>query len=235
MSLTVATVRLPHKDARKLLGERRQSERAVAYWEQKAAELGSRPTLTQLDPDAAIDNEHWAHWFVIAPDRVEEVSTFLICGPNAARLLELGEGPLKYTLMFRKMPKRFLEIFARGCSDAISSGAPAHLAGAIGRENGQLELYRTVFIPVGVNLVFGAFNSTTADPQAGSPPQAGDRSVGNLLSIIREIEAAGASSLSEIAAALNARGFRTLCGRKWTRVTVRNLLLRTSKYPRPAR
>jgi len=228
MSLTVATVRLPQKNARKLLRERRQSERTVAYWEQKAAELGSRPTLTQLDPGAAIDNENWAHRFVIAPDRVAEVSTFLMCGPNAARLLELGESPLKYTLTFRKMPKRFLEIFTRGCRDAISSGAPARLAGALGRENGQLELYRTVFIPVGVNLVFGAFNSTTADPQAGSPPQAGDRSVGNPLSVIREIEAAGAGSLTELAAALNARGFRTLRGRSWTRATVRNLLLRSS-------
>jgi len=227
MSLTVATVRTPRKDARKLLRERRQSERAVAYWEQKAAELGSRPTLTQLDPGAAIDNEHWAHRFVIAPDRVAEVSTFLMCGPNAARLLELGEGPLEYTLMFRKMPKRFLEIFARGCHDAISSGSAARLAGAVEREDGGRELYRTVFIPVGVNLIFGAFNSTTTDPRAESLQQAGDRFVGNLRPVIREIEAAGVGSLGEIAAALNARGLRTLRGRSWTRATVRNLLLRT--------
>jgi hypothetical protein len=229
MTVTVASVRPPRRSGLKFSCERRQSERVVAYWERRAAELGSRPTLTQLDPGAAIDNQSWAHRFVIAPDRVAEVSTFLMCGANAARLLELGESPLKSTLMFRKMPKRFLEIFTRGCSDAISSGSPVRLAGAVGREDGGRELYRTVFIPISVNLVFGAYNSITANPQAGSLPQAGDRFVGNLLPVIREIEMAGACSLNEIAAALNARGFRTLRGRSWSRATVRNLLLRTSK------
>jgi hypothetical protein len=96
-------------------------------------------------------------------------------------------------------------------------------------EDGGLELYRTVFIPAGVNLVFGAFNSIMTNPRAGSLPQAGDRFVGNILPVIREIEIAGVRSHGEMAAALNARGFRTLRGRSWTRATVRNLLLRVSK------
>ena len=190
--------------------------------------MGCRPTLAQLDLGAAIDNENWAHRFVIAPDPLAEVSTFLMCGPSAARLLELGESPLKYTVMFRKMPERFLEIFASGCRDAISSGS-ARLAGAVGRKDGGRELYRAVFIPVSVNLVFGAFTSTMSNPQAGSLRQGGDRFVDNLLPVIREVEMAGACSLGEIAAALNARGFRTRRGRSWTRATVRNLLLRGSQ------
>jgi hypothetical protein len=229
MAATVASVRPPRLVRPRLARERRQSELAVAYWEQKAAELGSRPTLTQLDPNAAIDNESWAHRFVIAPDPLAEVSTFLMCGASAARLLELGESPLKYTVMFRKMPERFLEIFTRGCRDAIASGSPTRLAGAVEREDGGRELYRTVFIPISVNLVFGAFNNTMTNPRTGSLSQAGNRFVGNLLPVIRELEMAGACSLGEIASALNARGLRTLRGRSWTRATVRNLLLRTSK------
>ena len=229
MAVTIASVRPLRREGLKLRLERRRSESAVAYWEQKAAELGCRPTLAQLDLGAAIDNENWAHRFVIAPDPLAEVSTFLMCGPSAARLLELGESPLKYTVMFRKMPERFLEIFASGCRDAISSGSPARLAGAVDRKDGGRELYRAVFIPVSVNLVFGAFTSTMSNPQAGSLRQGGDRLVVDLLPVIREVEMAGACSLGEIAAALNARGFRTRRGRSWTRATVRNLLLRGSQ------
>jgi hypothetical protein len=94
-----------------------------------------------------------------------------MCGANAARLLELGESLLKYTAMFRKMPERFLEIFTRGCRDAISSGSPARLAGAVECWDRRGELYRTVFIPISVNLGFGAFNSSMANPQAGSLPR----------------------------------------------------------------
>lgn len=125
--------------------------------------------------------------------------------------------------------REILEIFASGCRDAISSGSPARLAGAVDRKDGGRELYRAVFIPVSVNLVFGAFTSTMSNPQAGSLRQGGDRLVGDLLPVIREVEMAGACSLGEIAAALNARGFRTRRGRSWTRATVRNLLLRGSQ------
>jgi hypothetical protein len=52
--------------------------------------------------------------------------------------------------------------------------------------------------------------------------------VGKIVPVIREIQAATTCSLADIAAALNARGFRTLRGRSWTRATVRNLLLRAS-------
>ena len=43
---------------------------------------------------------------------------------------------------------------------------------------------------------------------------------------IREVQAAGAGSLREIAAALNARGIATARGGKWEATTVRNVLRR---------
>ena len=156
----------PHRNVLKLPRERRQSERAVTYWARKAVEFKSRPTLTQLDPGETIDDHDWSHRFVIAPDRLAEVSSLLMCGANLARLLELPDGPLKYTLMFRHVPQRFLELFTKGCAGATSSGSPVRIAGAIQQKDGRRELYRTVFIPVGVNLVFGAFTSIVKDPRA---------------------------------------------------------------------
>jgi hypothetical protein len=130
------------KDVSNLQRERRQSERAAAYWEQKARELNSRPTLAQLDPGQAIDAAEWGYRFIIAPDRLAEVSSFLMCGADLARLLEISEGPLKYSVMFRQMPKRFRELFSQGCAYAAAAGSPSRMAGAIEREDGGRELYR---------------------------------------------------------------------------------------------
>jgi hypothetical protein len=115
--------------------------------------------------------------------------------------------------MFRKMPKRFLEIFTRGCNDAISSGSPVRLEGAIERDHGRRELYRTVFIPIGANLVFGTYNSLLTEPGNRSSRRLADPFVGSLLSLIRKIQAEGIAAPGGIAAALNARGFRPVRGR----------------------
>ena len=48
----------------------------------------------------------------------------------------------------------------------------------------------------------------------------------NVLPIVRDIEAAGVTTLQGIAVALNARGVRTARGGQWYAVTVRNLKLR---------
>jgi hypothetical protein len=213
VALVVPDLLPSRENVQKIQRERRQAERPIAYWEQKAAEVRSQPTLTQLDPGKTIDGENWAHRFVIAPDRAAEVSTFLMCGSNAARLLELSDAPLKYAPMFRKMPKRFLEIFTRGCNDAISSGSPVRLEGAIERDHGRRELYRTVFIPIGANLVFGTYNSLLTEPGNRSSRRLADPFVGSLLSLIREIQAEGIAAPGGIAAALNARGFRPVRGR----------------------
>ena len=58
---------------------------------------------------------------------------------------------------------------------------------------------------------------------------AADRFAVNILPMVREIQAAGRTSLREIAATLNARGIRTARGGRWGSSSVRNLLLRASK------
>src|ERR1700737_4067447 len=55
---------------------------------------------------------------------------------------------------------------------------------------------------------------------------AADQFASNVLPIVREVQAAGITSLGGIAAALNARGIRTARGGTWHPSTVRNLLLR---------
>jgi DNA invertase Pin-like site-specific DNA recombinase len=57
-----------------------------------------------------------------------------------------------------------------------------------------------------------------------------DHFAGNVLPIVREIQASGLSSLRDIAVALNARGVRTARGGRWHSTTVRNLLLRSARY-----
>src|SRR5258705_4293067 len=53
-----------------------------------------------------------------------------------------------------------------------------------------------------------------------------DRNAANVLPIIRQIQRAGARSLHQIAAALNARGITTPRGGKWYAKSVANLLVR---------
>jgi hypothetical protein len=47
-----------------------------------------------------------------------------------------------------------------------------------------------------------------------------------VLPLIRELQAAGARSLAEIAAALNARGVPTARGASWARTTIKRALER---------
>ena len=53
-----------------------------------------------------------------------------------------------------------------------------------------------------------------------------DRFAANVLPIIREAQKAGATTLREIAAALNARGIPTARGGQWHATSVKNLLQR---------
>jgi DNA invertase Pin-like site-specific DNA recombinase len=54
-----------------------------------------------------------------------------------------------------------------------------------------------------------------------------DRQAANVLPIIREIKKTGASTLRDVADALNARGIQTARGGKWYATSVRNVLSRT--------
>jgi len=144
--------------------ERRESERAIAYWSRKAAQLGSTPTVASLDL-ASIQTAGWAHRFVIAVDPMVENSALLMYGSNFAKLLELPQKTSPHLPMVRQLPKRFSDVFVLGCSDAHAQKTPVRLEGEIERIDGRRELYRAAFIPVGVkpnsltHLAFGAFNS----------------------------------------------------------------------------
>ena len=66
-----------------------------------------------------------------------------------------------------------------------------------------------------------------ADAQAlgsASNRRAASVFAGNVLPIVRQIEASGATTLRAVAAALNARGIKTARGGAWHPTTVRNLL-----------
>jgi DNA invertase Pin-like site-specific DNA recombinase len=56
-----------------------------------------------------------------------------------------------------------------------------------------------------------------------------DQHAANVLPIIRAIQGAGATTLREVAAALNARGIATARGGQWHATTVRNLLGREQR------
>jgi DNA invertase Pin-like site-specific DNA recombinase len=61
---------------------------------------------------------------------------------------------------------------------------------------------------------------------AAANEAAAERHAANVLPIIREIKRAGATTLRDIAEALNARGERTARGGQWYATTVRNVLAR---------
>ena len=157
--------RLPTtSDEARLARERRQSERAIAYWQGKVDEFGKRLTIAALDL-AEIHTAPWSYRFVIAIDPVVENSALLLYGADFARLLDLPEKSIPHVPMTRQLPKRFAEVFKRACADAHRHPGPVRAEGEVSREDGRRELYRASFIPIGVkqnsltHLAFGAFNS----------------------------------------------------------------------------
>ncbi|MFN9541716.1 MAG: recombinase family protein, partial [Alphaproteobacteria bacterium] len=55
-----------------------------------------------------------------------------------------------------------------------------------------------------------------------------DAFAGNVLPLIKAVRASGASSLAEVADALNARGIKTARGGRWYATTVRNVEARAA-------
>lgn len=62
---------------------------------------------------------------------------------------------------------------------------------------------------------------------AAANRMAADAFAANVLPIVRQIQAAGATTHRAVAAALNARGIRTARGGAWHANTVRSLLARS--------
>ena len=149
---------------------RRQSERLMAYWEDKLQELGGAVTIAGLNLTAT-DSREWSNRFLISVDPVIERSALLLYGPEFARLLNLPEQPRMDRPMMRQLPRRYVDLFLRACADAQKAMAPVRLEGEMERADGRIEQYRAVFIPVGVKpnsltcCAFGAFSSRVIEPK----------------------------------------------------------------------
>jgi hypothetical protein len=148
--------------------ERRESERAIRYWEKKIEKLGRSATVAALDL-AEINTPDWSHRFVIAVDPVVENSSLLLYGSDFAKLLDLPPKGTPHVPMVRQLPRHLSNVFMQGCGDAHNQRQPVRLEGEVTRPDGKMELYRAAFIPVGVkensltHLAFGAFNSCITD------------------------------------------------------------------------
>jgi len=111
--------------------ERRESERAIRYWEKKCANLGKNPTVAALDL-GEINSEDWSHRFVIAVDPMVENSSLLLYGSSFARLLDLprsgGEAQFvlrigaggKYWLFTQHLPEEFALTLTDGGGEALT-------------------------------------------------------------------------------------------------------------------
>lgn len=148
--------------------ERRESERAIRYWEEKIEKLGKTPTVAALDL-AEINTPDWSHRFVIAVDPVVENSSLLLYGSDFAKLLDLPPKGTPHVPMVRQLPRHLSSVFMQGCGDAHNLREAIRIEGEVARPDGKVELYRAAFIPVGVkensltHLAFGAFNSCVAE------------------------------------------------------------------------
>jgi hypothetical protein len=149
---------------------RREAERLMAYWEGKLEELGGAVTIAGLDL-AVADSREWSNRFLISVDPVVERSALLLYGPKFAQLMGLRAKPRTDLPMMRQLPRRYGELFLRGCTEAQQEKAPVRLEGEIERADGRIEQYRAIFIPVGVkpnsltSFAFGAFNSRVLEPR----------------------------------------------------------------------
>jgi hypothetical protein len=151
---------------------RREAERVISYWEAKLRELGGDMTVAGLDLNR-ISSGEWANRFLIAVDPVIERSSLVLYGPTFARLLHLPEQARPNVPILRQLPRRYAEVFLRGCGEAQKEMAPVRLEGEAERYDSRIEQYRAVFIPVGIKrnsltcFAFGAFNSRIVERAPG--------------------------------------------------------------------
>lgn len=151
--------------------DRREAERVTAYWQQKVDELGDDLTIATLN-FGGTDSRDWSNRFLIVVDPMPERSSLVQYGSRFARLLNLPEQARPDLPMLRQLPRRYAQVFLRGCSRAQKEMVPVHLEGEVERYDGMIEQYRAVFIAVGVKrgslttFAFGAFNSRIVEPGA---------------------------------------------------------------------
>jgi hypothetical protein len=155
--------------------DRREGERLIAYWDGKLEEFGDGITIASLDITAINSQRDWSNRFLISVDPFIERSMLIMYGAKFASLLNLPEKPRTDQPLLRQLPQRYGEVFIEGCTRAKDEWAPVRLEGEIAQDDGRIEQYRVVFIPVGVRpnaltcFAFGAFSCRTVE----APPAAG--------------------------------------------------------------
>jgi hypothetical protein len=153
--------------------DRREAERVIVYWERKLEEMGRHMTVASLDL-GKINSKDWSNRFLISVDPMIERSSLLLYGPKFAQLLHLPERARPDLPMLRQLPRRYSDVFLRGCSETQREMAPVRLEGEVERYDGRVEQYRGVFIPVGIKpnaltfFAFGAFNLRVVAPQVAA-------------------------------------------------------------------
>lgn len=151
--------------------DRREAERVMAYWEAKLSELGGEVTVAGLDLNR-INSKDWSNRFLIAVDPVIERSSLVLYGPKFAQLLHLPPQARPDLPILRQLPRRYADVFLRGCTEAQKEMAPARFEGEVERYDGKIEQYRVIFIPVGVKpnsltcFAFGAFSNRVIEARA---------------------------------------------------------------------
>lgn len=149
--------------------ERREAERAIAYWVEKRQESGGPPAVGALDLEK-IGSPDWSYRFLIATDAVVERSLLLMYGKKFAELFGLPERTQTNLPITRQLPSRYSNVFMRGCVEVQEEMAPVRLEGEVERADGRIEQYRAGFTPVGVRpealtwFAFGAFNRRIVEP-----------------------------------------------------------------------
>lgn len=153
--------------------DRREVERVLTYWESRPGALDGELTVAGLDLGRITHNE-WSNRFLIAVDPVIERSSLVLYGPKFAQLLHLPQQARPSMPIMRQLPRRYADIFLRGCTQAQQEAQPVRLDGEVDRYDGRLEQYRAVFIPIGVKansltcFAFGAFNRRTVEMHAAA-------------------------------------------------------------------
>lgn len=148
----------------RLASERRDTERAITLWHEKASELGTPPPAEAFDFSHVTD---WGYRFIICGADITN-SVFLIYGSHFARLLGLPAKPIYCEPMIVQLPTRYRPLFTEGCEAAFSTAAVAKFNGAV-VHNSSAELYRAAFMPLRLKvealkpIVFGSFNYRTLD------------------------------------------------------------------------
>lgn len=156
--------------------ERRETERAVAYWEERSRRAGSQPLAPTAVELAGIIDEDGGNRFIVSVDPVADRHVLIAYGADFARLLGLRADSGSSIRLVHEVPDRLLPAFVEGCRTANFDAPPVRIEGAADLGAGRRQLYRAVFMPLGENLVLGAFNSRLtrgkARPEAAASPAA---------------------------------------------------------------